>query len=258
MQENRQYPKELKEEIKKYYESHKGITLKELHEKFREVKYFTLASWANSGEWDNGSKKKNKGSKAEVRAYYESHDIKAKELARMYGYSVNTIRRWIHNEKWQAKKVYTEVGVQVINDDLTNQNITSFIGAKKDEIKEKVKESLSHIQIDPIIMECIIESSSEELLMQAMTINYINKQILLSAIVARDELVKMIRYNQNDIKGNPVIIACAEKVAKMFSDAKISLFGKENTINQVDSLDNDVAKLSMQELLQIANDESNS
>ncbi|TSA80120.1 hypothetical protein FNE76_07625, partial [Helicobacter mehlei] len=54
-------------------------------------------------------------------------------------------------------------------------------------------------------------------------------------------------------KGNPVIIAAAEKVARMFSDLKISLYGKESLL-PTESTQNDYTQMTTQELLKLAND----
>ncbi|TSA78776.1 hypothetical protein FNE76_08120, partial [Helicobacter mehlei] len=110
--------------------------------------------------------------------------------------------------------------VEVLKDELTNHGVETFLGAKKQEIKQSIKENLKHIEIDPIVLECITETSSDELLLKAMNLHFINKNILLAAIIAKDELLKMVRNNLENAKGNPVIIAAAEKVARMFSDLK--------------------------------------
>ncbi|WP_104685434.1 hypothetical protein [Helicobacter bizzozeronii] len=191
--------------------------------------------------------------KEQMRAHYESHDISLKELGALYQVPYRTLVRWKNNEKWEAKRAQARVQVEVIKDKLTNHQLNTFLGAKKQEIKDSIKQNLKHLDIDPIVLECITETSSDELLLKAMNLHFINKNILLAAIIAKDELLKMVRNNLENAKGNPVIIAAAEKVAKMFSELKISLFGKDNTLPQ-ESLENDYSKMTTQELLKLAND----
>ncbi|WP_235852596.1 thiamine pyrophosphate-dependent enzyme [Helicobacter vulpis] len=195
--------------------------------------------------------------KEHARAHYETHEISFKDLAKLFNVPYRTITYWAHNEKWKAFQAVKDVQVEVIKDDLTTHNVHTFLGAKKSEIKESIRENLKHIEVDPIVMECILETSSDELLLKAMNLHFINKNILLAAIIAKDELLKMVRNNLHDSKGNPVIIAAAEKVVKMFSELKISLFGKENLIAQ-ESLSEDYSKMSTQELMRMVKDSSDS
>ncbi|MFC3847588.1 hypothetical protein ACFOPX_03430 [Helicobacter baculiformis] len=191
--------------------------------------------------------------RAELRAYYESHEINLKELAERSNIPYRTLAGWRKAEKWKPKIAIKDLEVEVINHQLTTHKVHSFLGSKKEEIKDVVRENLKHIEVDPIVMECILETSSDELLLKAMNLHFINKNILLAAIIAKDELLKMVRNNLDNAKGNPVIIAAAEKVAKMFSDLKISLYGKEVLLAQ-ETLENDYSKMTTDELLKLANE----
>ncbi|WP_240451802.1 hypothetical protein [Helicobacter sp. L8] len=192
--------------------------------------------------------------KPQVRAYYETHDVSLKEVAAHFKIPYRTICYWSQKEKWQRYQAVQSVQVEVLRDELTQHNLNTFLGAKQEEIKDVLRENLKHIKADPIVMECILETSSDELLLKAMNLHFINKNILLAAIIAKDELLKMVRNNLGNAKGNPVIIAAAEKVAKMFSDVKISLYGRESVVIQ-ESAENDYSKMTTEELLRLANDD---
>ncbi|GAA6788819.1 hypothetical protein BTM495_14130 [Helicobacter pylori] len=66
-----------------------------------------------------------------------------------------------------------------------------FLDTKKEEVKEAVKQSLEKLDLDPVVVEAIAETSSDELILKAMNTAYIKKQILFCAIVARGELSEL-------------------------------------------------------------------
>ncbi|GAA8180303.1 hypothetical protein HpBT138_10050 [Helicobacter pylori] len=101
--------------------------------------------------------------------------------------------------------------------------------------------------------EAIAETSSDELILKAMNTAYIKKQILFCAIVARGELIKMIKRAGDKVKDNINIIVAAEKVSKLFIDAGVSLFGKEQIQAIEVNNSNNVAQMNMSDLLALAN-----
>ncbi len=48
-----------------------------------------------------------------------------------------------------------------------------FLDTKKEEVKEVLKQSLDHLNLDPIVLEAIAETTSDELLLKAMNTSYI-------------------------------------------------------------------------------------
>ncbi|WP_240329632.1 hypothetical protein [Helicobacter suis] len=233
-----------KEAMRLDYEQN-GISMANLATKYkvpyREIKYFV-----QSEQWDKWQNKL----KAQMQAYYEVSGCSIEDLAKKFNCKVPDVRRWA--SEWKSGQAIKEIETKILNDELTNHKIGDLLHAKKDEIKETIKQNLSHIKIDPIILECIAETSSDELLLKAMNLNFINKQMLMAAIIAKEELLKMVKHDLHNAKGNPVIIAAAEKVAKMFADLKISLYGKE-VILKVQEVKNNYAEMSTEELLEIAN-----
>ncbi|GAA8287823.1 hypothetical protein HpNP123_15910 [Helicobacter pylori] len=102
-------------------------------------------------------------------------------------------------------------------------------------------------------MEAIAETSSDELILRAMNAAYIKKQILFCAIVARGELIKMIKKAGDKVKDNINIIIAAEKVSKLFIDAGVSLFGKEQIQIIENKENNDYRQMNMSDLIALAN-----
>ncbi|WQZ83873.1 terminase [Helicobacter pylori] len=240
------YPNEFKLKVKRYYErsleSKQKIALK------FGISNRTLALWVMDGEWEN------KVILKEIRAMYETHGMSINALSRKYGVSVSLIRKFKIRDKWEKKKITNEAA-SVLKDNLTIDKMGLFLDTKKQEVKEVLKQSLENLDLDPVVVEAIAETSSDELILKAMNTAYIKKQILFCAIVARGELIKMIKRASltNNEKDSANIIVAAEKVSKLFIDAGVSLFGKEQ-IQVVESLQNtNLAQMSISDLMALAN-----
>ncbi|WP_120802999.1 terminase [Helicobacter pylori] len=252
MAENRQgkksYSNDFKLKVKRYYErsleSKQKIALK------FGISNRTLALWVMDGEWEN------KVILKEIRAMYETHGLSINELSKKYGVSVSLIRKFKIRDKWEKKKITNEVST-VLKDKLTTDKMGLFLDTKKEEVKEALKQSLEHLDLDPVVMEAIAETSSDELILKAMNTAYIKKQILFCAIVARGELIKMIKRAGDKVKDNINIIVAAEKVSKLFIDAGVSLFGKEQ-IQAVEIKENsDYRQMDIRKLMALANTDDN-
>ncbi len=215
---NRAYSNDFKLKVKRYYErsleSKQKIALK------FGISNRTLAVWVMDGEWEN------KAILKEIRAMYETHGLSINALSKKYGVSVSLIRKFKIRDKWEKKRIINE-SAAVLQDKLTIDKMGLFLDTKKQELKENLKKSLDHLELDPVVVEAITETSSDELILKAMNTAYIKKQILFCAIVARGELIKMIKRAGDKVKDNINIIVAAEKVSKLFIDAGVSLFGKE-------------------------------
>ncbi|EPZ93338.1 terminase [Helicobacter pylori UM114] len=245
---NRAYPNDFKLKVKRYYErsleSKQKIALK------FGISNRTLAVWVMDGEWEN------KVILKEIRAMYETHGLSINALSKKYGVSVSLIRKFKIRDKWEKKKIINEAA-EVLQDKLTIDKMGLFLDTKKQELKENLKKSLDHLDLDPVVVEAIAETSSDELILKAMNTAYIKKQILFCAIVARGELIKMIKRAGDKVKDNINIIVAAEKVSKLFIDAGVSLFGKEQ-IQAVEIKENgDYRQMNISELMALANADDN-
>ncbi len=237
------YSNEFKARVKKYYErsleSKTHIALK------FGINSNTLSKWVADGEWENHVILN------EIRAMYETHGFSVSALSKKYKVSVSLIRKFKNRDNWEKNKISNEASV-VLKDKLTEEKMGLFLDTKKEEIKDALKKSLEHLDLEPVVMEAIAETSSDELILKAMNTAYIKKQILFCAIVARGELIKMIKRAGDKVKDNINIIVAAEKVSKLFIDAGVSLFGKEQ-IQVVESKEsNNYKQMNMQELIALA------
>ncbi len=202
------------------------------------------------GEWEN------KVILKEIRAMYETHGLSLNALSKKYSVSVSLIRRFKIRDKWEKKKLANEAAA-VLEDKLTTDKMGLFLDTKKEEVKEVLKQSLENLDLDPVVVEAIAETSSDELILKAMNTAYIKKQILFCAIVARGELIKMIKKAGDKVKDNINIIMAAEKVSKLFIDAGVSLFGKEQ-IQAIEYKENgDYRQMNITELIALANADGN-
>ncbi|GAA9682016.1 hypothetical protein HpVH33_14600 [Helicobacter pylori] len=245
---NKAYSNDFKLRVKRYYE--RSLESKQkIASKFG-ISNRTLALWVLDGEWEN------KVILKEIRAMYETHGLSLNALSKKYGVSVSLIRKFKIRDKWEKKKIANEAAV-ILEDKLTMDKMGLFLDTKKEEVKEVLKQSLENLDLDPVVVEAIAETSSDELILKAMNTAYIKKQILFCAIVARGELIKMIKKAGGKVKDNINIIIAAEKVSKLFIDAGVSLFGKEKIQAIEHKENNDYRQMDMTELIALANADDN-
>ncbi|GAA8171584.1 hypothetical protein HpKG120_09260 [Helicobacter pylori] len=244
---------DLKKAVREAYEDTLA-TQGEIAAKFN-ISRQTLNQWAKKGEWTS------RRIFNEIRAMYETLGMSIKELAKKYKMNENYLRYVKIRQSWIKRRITKDLEEkeikEILGDKLTEKNMDLFLDTKKEEVKEVLKQSLDYLNLDPIVLEAITETTSDELLLKAMNTAYIKKQILFCAVVARGELIKMIKRASltNNEKDNVNIIVAAEKVSKLFIDAGISLFGKENiqVIETNNNNNNNVAQMNMSDLLALAN-----
>ncbi|WP_231180598.1 DNA-binding protein [Helicobacter pylori] len=242
---------DLKRAVREAYEDSLA-TQGEIAAKFN-ISRQTLNQWAKKGEWTS-RKVFN-----EIRAVYETLGMSIRELAQKYNINEANLRYIKTRQNWQKRRITKQLEEkEILGDKLTEKNMDLFLDTKKEEVKETIKQSLEHLNLDPIVLEAITETTSDELLLKAMNTAYIKKQILFCAIVARGELIKMIKRASltNNEKDSANIIVAAEKVSKLFIDAGVSLFGKEQIQVIETNNNNNIAQMNMSDLLALANSES--
>ncbi len=242
---------DLKRMVREAYED-SLTTQAEIAAKFN-ISRQTLNQWAKKGEWTS-RKVFN-----EIRAMYETLGMSIRELAQKYKMNEANLRYIKMRQNWQKRRITKQLEEKeikdILGDKLTEKNMDLFLDTKKEEVKEVLKQSLDHLNLDPIVLEAITETTSDELLLKAMNTAYIKKQILFCAVVARGELIKMIKRASlsNNEKDSANIIVAAEKVSKLFIDAGVSLFGKEQIQVIETNNNNNIAQMNMSDLLALAN-----
>ncbi|MFA7987766.1 DNA-binding protein [Helicobacter pylori] len=239
---------DLKRMVKEAYEDTLA-TQGEIATKFN-ISRQTLNQWAKKGEWTS------RKIFNEIRAMYETLGMSIRELAQKYKMNEYNLRYVKTRQNWQKHRITKQLEAkEILGDKLTEKNMGLFLDTKKEEVKEALKQSLENLDLDPVVMEAIAETSSDELILKAMNAAYIKKQILFCAIVARGELIKMIKRASltNNEKDSANIIVAAEKVSKLFIDAGVSLFGKEQIQVIETNNENNIAQMNMSDLLALAN-----
>ncbi len=239
---------DLKRAVREAYEDTLA-TQGEIAAKFN-ISRQTLNQWAKKGEWTS------KKIFNEIRAMYETLGMSIGELARKYKMNESNLMYIKKRQNWQKRRITKQLEEKkILEDKLTTDKMGLFLDTKKEEVKEILKQSLEKLDLDPVVMEAIAETSSDELILKAMNTAYIKKQILFCAIVARGELIKMIKRASltNNEKDSANIIVAAEKVSKLFIDAGVSLFGKEQ-IQVIENKDNNnYTQMNMRELIALIN-----
>ncbi|GAA8823760.1 hypothetical protein VN1330_14870 [Helicobacter pylori] len=243
---------DLKRAVKEAYEDTLA-TQGEIAAKFN-ISRQTLNQWAKKGEWTS------RKFLNEIRAMYETLGMSIRELAQKYKMNEYNLMYIKKRQNWQKCRIIKQLEKKevkkILGDKLTEKNMDSFLDTKKEEVKEKIRQSLEHLNLDPIVLEAITETTSDELLLKAMNTAYIKKQILFCAVVARGELIKMIKRASliSNEKDSINIIVAAEKVSKLFIDAGVSLFGKEQIqVMETNNENNNIAQMNMIDLLALAN-----
>ncbi|MGT0072794.1 DNA-binding protein, partial [Helicobacter pylori] len=213
----------------------------------------TLNQWAKKGEWTS------RKIFNEIRAMYETLGMSIGELARKYKMNEANLRYIKMRQNWTKRRITKQLEEKkiknILGDKITKKNMDLFLDTKKEEVKETIKQSLEHLNLDPIVLEAITETTSDELLLKAMNTAYIKKQILFCAVVARGELIKMIKKASmtNNEKDSANIIVAAEKVSRLFIEAGVSLFGKEQIQVIEANNENNIAQMNMSDLLALVN-----
>ncbi|MFP6306884.1 DNA-binding protein [Helicobacter pylori] len=246
---------DLKRAVREAYED-TLTTQAEIAAKFN-ISRQTLNQWAKKGEWTS------RKIFNEIRAMHETLGMSIRELAKKYKMNENYLRYIKTRQKWEKRRITKDLEEkeikEILGDKLTEKNMDLFLDTKKEEVKEMLKQSLDHLNLDPIVLEAIAETTSDELLLKAMNTAYVKKQILFCAVVARGELIKMIKKASltNNEKDSVNIIVAAEKVSKLFIDAGVSLFGKEQIQVIETNNNNNLAQMNMSDLLALANSSVN-
>ncbi len=242
---------DLKRAVREAYEDTLA-TQAEIAAKFN-ISRQTLNQWAKQGEWTS------RKIFNEIKAMYETLGMSIRELAQKYKMNEHNLRYIKMRQNWQKRRITKRLEEkeikEILGDKLTEKNMDLFLDTKKEEVKETIKQSLEHLNLDPIVLEAITETTSDELLLKAMNTAYIKKQILFCAVVARGELIKMIKRASltNNEKDSANIIVAAEKVSKLFIDAGVSLFGREQIQVIETSNENNITQMNMSDLLALAN-----
>lgn len=167
--------------------------------------------------------------KAAVEIFYKSNNTTAKEVSKKFNIPYTTIKTWIDNEKWESGSAIKDI--ETTQQEVVTNNFTLVTNTAQNNIKKEITQNLGSIsyEVDRVVLESLLNESSESLLLQAMGLNHINKSLALNAAIAKNALLELSLNNDHSTQNNMAIIACSEKVSKIFNDLKVSLYGKDAT-----------------------------
>ena len=141
-----------------------------------------------------------------IKAYYETHKEDSKEVAKRFEIPVRTLNYWILTEKWQKASALNGITQEVLSKDLVKKEFGTALARESERIKEKIRYNLGDtaFKVDSMLLENMLEDSTQKLLLGAMSLNYIQQNITLSALIARDELLRLkaksVDMDKNSIK----------------------------------------------------------
>ncbi|TLD94637.1 hypothetical protein LS71_009290 [Helicobacter jaachi] len=185
--------------------------------------------------------------KKEIEIFYKTHNLSIKEVALHFQMSYRTLAHWVKSEGWQMGSAIENV--QVLKEDIVRKNITKSLQIAKDNIKDEIRHNLGECanELDSLLLDNLLASSTEELLLRVMSLEHIHKNLALLSAVAKDNLLKIARDAKN-AQERAMVIACAEKVGKMYESLQSAIYGKNLTINSTNSANKRLEDLSNEEL----------
>ena len=191
--------------------------------------------------------------KKEVEIFFKTNKTNVAETARRFKLPYTTVKTWIDNEGWIAGSAIENI--DTTSNEVVTNNFNLVTHKAKENIKNEIIQNLGSLayDVDSIVLSSLLNESSESLLIQAMSLNHINKSLALNASIAKNALMQLNANNNGSIESNMAVIACSEKVSKIFNDLKTSLYGRDVTI--VNNVTKDYSEMSDAELLEMINRE---
>lgn len=187
--------------------------------------------------------------KKEIKVYFELNDEPIKEVAKRFKVKYRTLAHWVKSEGWERGKFAKNIRDEVVQDELLQKESFSVISAAENKIKRELASlvSVENTGLDGLLLKNMIDKKTDEILMQAMGISFINKNIALMAIISKDETMRMLNLRKEN-EPSPLLVGSAEKTAKIFSDLKTSIYGKEAVVAVNSNMNDDLENLSDAEL----------
>lgn len=195
--------------------------------------------------------------KKEIEIFFKSNNTNLADTARKFGIPYSTLKGWAKDGQWEAGVACKDL--QTKNEEIVKENFNIITRKAQDRIKQEIIDNLGAVayDVDNIVLNSLMQEASEAALIQAMSLNHINKSLALNASIAKNALLELNATSDGSMQSKMAIIACSEKVSKIFGDLKTSLYGSEIKITQ--NVNNDLSEASDAELLEIINkDEFNS
>ncbi|STQ85759.1 helix-turn-helix domain-containing protein [Helicobacter muridarum] len=164
--------------------------------------------------------------KKEVRTYYETHFDSTKEVSKRFGINERTLYHWISSEKWQAGKLVKNIESKKIVEQMLKDSLGSQTTMAKGVIKEAMKYNMQGLY--SVYQERILDNAADEILLKAMSEDFINKQMVKTALIAQGEFNRYASISIHSEDPNAQVIKLARDVISIFSDMKKSIYSKDD------------------------------
>lgn len=190
--------------------------------------------------------------KDEIKIYYELNNDKPKVVAERFKIKYRTLMHWIKSERWEQGKHAKSITPELISNELLQKEHFSIQNATASKIKRQMLDGLSeHSKVSEACLNAMLDEASDKLLLEAMSVNFIQKNIAQTALIAKNELLQLLEQKKEG-KADPLIIGAAEKVQAMLISLQTTIYGKEPPKMPLNVDENtDYSKLSTAELKEI-------
>lgn len=164
--------------------------------------------------------------KKEIRTYFESHYDSVKEVAQKYNINERTLYYWVASENWQAGKLVKNIESKKIVKEMLKDTLASQTTMAKGIIKKNMKENMAGLY--SVYEERILDNTADEILLKAMSEDFINKQMVKTALIAQSEFNRYASISTEKSMPDPQVIKLARDVITIFSDMKKSIYNKDD------------------------------
>lgn len=190
--------------------------------------------------------------KDEIKIYYELNNDKPKVVAERFKIKYRTLMYWIKSEGWECGKHAKSITPELISNELLQKEHFSIQNATASKIKRQMLDGLGeHSKVSEACLNAMLDEASDKLLLEAMSVNFIQKNIAQTALIAKNELLQLLEQKKEG-KADPLIIGAAEKVQAMLISLQTTIYGKEPPKMPLSVDENtDYSKLSTAELKEI-------
>lgn len=184
--------------------------------------------------------------KIQARTYYETHLCNVKDVAKEFNISEKTLYYWIKNEDWKQGSV----SVNVDSNELVQGAIMSQIDAAKQNVKNELIAQFENKKC--LFDESIIDTTSDEILLIAMSSKMIDKTLVEYMYMSKASAVKLYKH-ATSLKEQKEVINALATATSIAESVKKSIHGKDVPSIAIQLNNNNV--LSAESLADLSSDE---
>lgn len=187
--------------------------------------------------------------KKQVEVFYKTHNMNAGQVARHFGMPYTTLKAWVEKGNWIAGEAINDIE---IDEETINKNLDAVAKCAQEDIKKQIARNLGGdaFSLDSVVLQTLLNESSEAILLQVMSLNHINRTMAQNAALAKKALIDLQLMDNGAPQSKMAIIGAAERVNKMYLDLKETLYGKDITQTNGGNV-MDYSQLNDAELLEI-------